>query len=217
MRNEKEIGEIIRQLRGNLSLRDFAQKCDISHTTIDNLEKGIDYRTGKPTQVKIVTLQKIADACKVPLAYLTGEESFGSDDEKLMLALFGNVDILTKGSLNKIREYARYIYEEEHIGKNTAKRLRSIIRDNRISLIKLSKVTHIPKDVLISYLDLKTIVPVEELKILAIALNVSVDYLRGNTKNKGIAPSPSTRFEDSVASNATGLINSDLSSEKNKS
>ncbi len=66
MNNEKRIGEIIRALRGNESLRDFAQKCDTSHTTIDNLEKGIDFRTGKPTQVKMATLEKIAKACDLP-------------------------------------------------------------------------------------------------------------------------------------------------------
>jgi transcriptional regulator with XRE-family HTH domain len=80
MRTEKEIGLIIRELRGDLSLRDFAKKCEISHTTIDNLEKGIDHRTGKPTQVKVATLQKIADACLVPLSYITDEEKPAEDD-----------------------------------------------------------------------------------------------------------------------------------------
>jgi transcriptional regulator with XRE-family HTH domain len=80
MRTEKEIGLIIRELRGDLSLRDFAKKCEISHTSIDNLEKGIDHRTGKPTQVKVATLQKIADACLVPLSYITDEEKPAEDD-----------------------------------------------------------------------------------------------------------------------------------------
>lgn len=75
MRTAAEIGKIVRDLRGELSLREFAQKCDISHTTIDNLEKGIDFRTGKPTQPKTVTLQKIAKACSVPLSHILGDES----------------------------------------------------------------------------------------------------------------------------------------------
>ena len=74
MRNEKEIGEIVRQLRGEMSLRDFAQKCAISHTTIDNIEKGVDFRTGKPTQAKVSTLRKIADACGVSVSYIVGED-----------------------------------------------------------------------------------------------------------------------------------------------
>ena len=62
MRSEKEIGQIIRQLRGTESLRSFARRCDTTHTTIDNLEKGFDFRTGKPAQAKMATLQKIATA-----------------------------------------------------------------------------------------------------------------------------------------------------------
>lgn len=70
MENQSALGKIIRQLRGELSLRDFASKCDVSHTTIDNLEKGVDFRTGKPTQVKMTTLKKIADACNVSVSYI---------------------------------------------------------------------------------------------------------------------------------------------------
>ena len=73
MDSNNKLGKIIRQLRGDLSLRDFAIKCDVSHTTIDNLEKGIDPRTGKPTQVKIATLQKISDACGLPVSYIINE------------------------------------------------------------------------------------------------------------------------------------------------
>lgn len=73
MRDPKEIGKIVRELRGNLSLRGFGQKCGVSHTTIDNIEKGVDYRTGKPVQIKMVTIEKIANACGVSMSYITGE------------------------------------------------------------------------------------------------------------------------------------------------
>lgn len=85
MKNEKEIGMTVRQLRGEMSLRDFAQKCAISHTTIDNIEKGVDFRTGKPTQVKMSTLQKIATACHVSLSYIIGETA---EDDSLPFGLF---------------------------------------------------------------------------------------------------------------------------------
>lgn len=75
MKNISEIGKIVRELRGDLSLRDFAEKCAMSHTTIDNIEKGIDFRTGKTVQVKISTLEKIAKACNVPIGYIIGESS----------------------------------------------------------------------------------------------------------------------------------------------
>ena len=74
MRTEKEIGENVRRLRGEMSLRDFAKKCDISHTTIDNIEKGYDQRTGKPAQVKVATLQKIAIACGVEISSIMGDD-----------------------------------------------------------------------------------------------------------------------------------------------
>lgn len=70
---EKRIGQIVRQLRGSRSLREFAKLCDISHTALDAIECGINKRTKKPTQPKTVTLQSIADAAGVPLSYITGE------------------------------------------------------------------------------------------------------------------------------------------------
>ena len=86
MKTEKEIGLTVRQLRGEMSLRDFAQKCTISHTTIDNIEKGVDFRTGKPTQVKMSTLRKIAVACGVSVGYIVGEES--AVDERMPSNIF---------------------------------------------------------------------------------------------------------------------------------
>ena len=74
MYTEREIGLIVRELRGELSLRAFARKCGISHTSLDNIEKGIDFRTGKPTQPKVSTLLKIAKAANVSLSYIIGEE-----------------------------------------------------------------------------------------------------------------------------------------------
>lgn len=37
--NNNELGEKIRKARGDLSLRDFAKKCGISHTHLDSIEK----------------------------------------------------------------------------------------------------------------------------------------------------------------------------------
>lgn len=72
MRDPKGIGKVVRELRGDLSLRDFAKKCDVSHTTIDNIEKGFDFRTGKPVQIKIDTIEKIAVACGVSISHIIG-------------------------------------------------------------------------------------------------------------------------------------------------
>ena len=112
MYSEKKIGEIIRQLRGDLSLREFAFKCDISHTTIDNLEKGIDFRTGKPTQVKMTTLQKIADACDVPISYIIGEEDTPSQEEALKIALFGGGVEVTDEMWQEVISFANYVKDK---------------------------------------------------------------------------------------------------------
>ncbi len=77
MLDPKELGSLIRDLRSNESLRSFASRCGISHTTIDNLEKGYDFRTGKAVQVKVETLHKIAVACGVPVSlFLDGKPAF---------------------------------------------------------------------------------------------------------------------------------------------
>lgn len=91
MKSEKEIGAIIQQLRGNMSLRDFAKKCDISHTTIDNLEKGVDFRTGKPTQAKAATLQKIAIACGVSISIFMDDILIPQKRKGIRIPVFGSV------------------------------------------------------------------------------------------------------------------------------
>lgn len=61
------IGEYIKKYRGQISLRDFADKCGISHTHLDSIEKGIDPRTGKPVKVTVETLKKIAKAMNMTI------------------------------------------------------------------------------------------------------------------------------------------------------
>lgn len=56
------IGNYIKDYRGKTSLRSFAEKCGISHTHLDSIEKGFDPRTGKPVKVTVETLKKIANA-----------------------------------------------------------------------------------------------------------------------------------------------------------
>lgn len=67
-----ELGEFIKQSRLalGLSLRDFGKLCDISHTHIDSIEKGIDYRTGKTVNVTNDTLVKIANALHLDPSFI---------------------------------------------------------------------------------------------------------------------------------------------------
>lgn len=48
-----------------LSLRKFGELCGISHTHIDSIEKGVDFRTGKAIAVSNETTEKIAKALDI--------------------------------------------------------------------------------------------------------------------------------------------------------
>ena len=103
MKTPKEIGESIRELRGKESLRDFAAKCDISHTALDAIEKGYNSRTGKPTFPSAITLEKIANAANVPLSYLIGTDNQNKNAvfaERLKMAL--NNQAMKKAELANI-------------------------------------------------------------------------------------------------------------------
>ncbi|PEP54022.1 transcriptional regulator [Bacillus wiedmannii] len=72
------LGEIIKdyRLKNKLSLRDFAQKCDVSHTYIDKLEKGIDSRNGKPVEPTLLVIEKISKAMNKKTETLLEEIGF---------------------------------------------------------------------------------------------------------------------------------------------
>ncbi|HDR7378770.1 TPA: helix-turn-helix transcriptional regulator [Bacillus toyonensis] len=74
----KTLGEIIKdyRLKNKLSLRDFAQKCDVSHAYIDKLEKGIDPRNGKPIEPTLLVVEKISKAMNKSTEILLEEIGF---------------------------------------------------------------------------------------------------------------------------------------------
>ena len=79
---KKTLGEIIRNYRltNKLSLREFAQKCDVSHTYIDKLEKGVDSRTGKPVEPTLLVIEKISNAMNISTKFLLEEIGFITRD-----------------------------------------------------------------------------------------------------------------------------------------
>jgi Helix-turn-helix. len=66
------LGELIRNYREehDLSLRDFAERCGVSHSYVDKLEKGIDPRSGKPVEPTLDILEKLASAMNLTLDQL---------------------------------------------------------------------------------------------------------------------------------------------------
>lgn len=79
---KKTLGEIIKNYRltNKLSLREFAQKCDVSHTYIDKLEKGVDSRTGKPVEPTLLVIEKISNAMNISTKSLLEEIGFITRD-----------------------------------------------------------------------------------------------------------------------------------------
>lgn len=67
---DNKLGEFLRQRRGTMSLREFAAKCNISHTHLDSIEKGADPRTGKRVSVSTETLRLIANGIDVDYLFL---------------------------------------------------------------------------------------------------------------------------------------------------
>ncbi|SFL41939.1 helix-turn-helix domain-containing protein [Pelosinus propionicus] len=58
--SSNKLGDYIKNIRGDMSLRDFAKLCGISHTHIDSIEKGVDPRTNKTVRPTVETLNKIS-------------------------------------------------------------------------------------------------------------------------------------------------------------
>ena len=54
------LGEYLKNLRGNKSIRQAAKDIGVSHTYLDSLEKGYDPRTDKVRSPSIMTVYKIA-------------------------------------------------------------------------------------------------------------------------------------------------------------
>jgi transcriptional regulator with XRE-family HTH domain len=123
----EQMSKFIRTLRGNMSLRDFAAKCDVSHTTIDNLERGIDPRTGKPPQIKMATYEKIISACNLPSIISIADPEPDFDVEAFLAAthralsrtndqedqLWGKICRLSPENRNKVDGYVSALLDEQ--------------------------------------------------------------------------------------------------------
>lgn len=124
----EQMSKLIKTLRGNMSLRDFAAKCDVSHTTIDNLERGIDPRTGKPPQIKMATYEKIISACNLPSILSIADPEPDFDVEAFLAAarcapspaidqetdqLLIKIRRLTDANRNKVEGYVSALLAEQ--------------------------------------------------------------------------------------------------------
>ena len=67
-----KISEVVKQYRERmgLSLRDFANRCGISHTTISFIENEKNPTTGRPMELSLITYQKLANGMGMSLQTL---------------------------------------------------------------------------------------------------------------------------------------------------
>mgnify|MGYP001770508497 CR=1 FL=1 len=157
----KRLGQILKELRGNASLREASKLIGISHNYLRNLEKGIDPRTKTPIAPSVETLKKIAKAYNYPL-------------EKL-LQVVGYIDGNNKEDFPKLTNHPMLI------GKRIA-----ILRKKRgISQEKLAKKinekfgTNINKGMISKWENGLEQPRLETIRHLALFFNISSDYLFG--------------------------------------
>jgi transcriptional regulator with XRE-family HTH domain len=82
-----ELGELLKRLRGKLSLREAAKRSGLSYSYISSLEKGKHPRTGAPINPTPDILRSLAKAYNYP------------HEELMMLA--GHLDKETKDDIHK--------------------------------------------------------------------------------------------------------------------
>jgi len=77
-----ELGKVLRELRGNRSLRNISKIAGISHNYLRNLEIGIDPRTKSPINPSPETLKKLAEAYNYPYEELLKLAGYLDANEK---------------------------------------------------------------------------------------------------------------------------------------
>ena len=105
------LGDIIKQYReaNNLSQRDFAKKCNLSHTYISALEKKIDSRSGKKIAPTVDAVKNISIALDISLYDLLKM----LDDKKEFTVNINKNEIdlsnLTRDDIDYLKKQADYL------------------------------------------------------------------------------------------------------------
>lgn len=119
---KRTLGETIKdyRLKNKLSLRDFAQKCDVSHTYIDKLEKGIDSRTGKPVEPTLLVIEKISKAMNRSTESLLEEIGFIKNNNETDIIMdrelglwFKDIKEASPEKREELKQFWEFIIEKE--------------------------------------------------------------------------------------------------------
>lgn len=115
---DNKIGEYVKayRLKNGLSLRALGERCSMSHTHIDSIEKGYDVRTGRPVNLTAATVSKLAAAMGISEAQLLGgdDDRQTISDSQLKTALFGSDDVDDR-LLLEVRKYVEFLKIREGI------------------------------------------------------------------------------------------------------
>lgn len=115
-----ELGELLKRLRGDLSLREVAKRSGLSYSYISSLEKGKHPRTGAPINPTPEILRSLSKAYNYP-------------HEELM-KLAGYLDKETKIEIHKEETEADRLFFEEYMSwdekkKEKYRKLTEILED----------------------------------------------------------------------------------------
>ena len=111
-----------KRLAMKLSLRNASQLIGISHTYLNNLEKGVDHRTGIKNKPTPETLQLIATAYDLDYNYLL--QSCGYIEETSLelpvhlQELLATCRKLPKSDVKYMTQFAQFLLEKQSPNKN---------------------------------------------------------------------------------------------------
>ena len=137
------LGSIIKNFRdtNNLSLREFSRKCNLSHTYIDKLEKGVDPRSGKPVEPTLDVLEKISSAINISLDDLLTKLGQINTKKVNMISINKNekdVEELLEETMNQILDQDGLMLNGQIVDDNDLMLLRNALK-NGIEYVKSMK------------------------------------------------------------------------------
>ena len=137
------LGSIIKNFRdtNNLSLREFSRKCNLSHTDIDKLEKGVDPRSGKPVEPTLDVLEKISSAINISLDDLLTKLGKINTKKVNMISINKNekdVEELLEETMNQILDQDGLMLNGQIVDDNDLMLLRNALK-NGIEYVKSMK------------------------------------------------------------------------------
>lgn len=127
-----ELGDFLRKLRGNLSLRDVQEGTGISHTYLSTLEKGYDPRTKKQRKPTPEVLQKLANYYKVnyrDLMFLAGYLDVAINES----STYENKIRTTKENVLKLKELEDFADKIKKTPKKLENKVPEFLHEQRVN------------------------------------------------------------------------------------